>query len=430
MDAFRPLTVTEVIFAVKQYLHTMPAKLLVGCLTSVLPQDQWPFLSGGTLRDVVLGESPKDIDLLVTPTAFDTIDAVFGEDLMNTNRDGFEVQVISKHLHKLKTGHVAGSRLLKYELRVFSKSALFNLDCSIQVDIRELLEDGRDQGNLEACLKREMHSRDFKMNSLIYCLRSDKVFYPYAGTPDSALNDFQLRILKTVDFNLANTFQDRRRIFRVLRLSIQHNLKICMFIMKYLDTEGQRAIQDYYEKSHFTNEYHKCFADRQFFPQILKAFAKRGLVANCGIVILNKEPILKALAVLHDHESSARPDDRLQRLFTHVTHLREALVATACLIRTAMLKFDHEDFLSDQFFNIIIYFLKKPANYLDSHQRFCQDIQAIFYCEAKANHSCIAGLLKIFQCNIKNRATLKEKNCSGIGLQEDSPAAAIKSNTA
>lgn len=155
------------------------------------------FLVGGSLRDVLMGNTPKDWDLAVRATP-EEIQKIFPDSFYENNFGTVGVKTDSEN-PSLKVIEVTPYRL--------------ESDYS----------DGRHPDRVEwaESIEEDLARRDFTMNALAYNLSTEELIDPYGGREDISNN-----LIKTVGNPDTRFQEDALRIFRALRFSSELNFAI------------------------------------------------------------------------------------------------------------------------------------------------------------------------------------------------------------
>lgn len=165
------------------------------------------YITGGWVRDKLLGHQSKDMDICVEEafvkplvrniiTEFVTVKQYQEYDI---------VRCINKQTFKVEQEPIKG-----YEVHVLN---LYDTNNDItSVDIRKLKND-----SIEA----DIYTRDFTINSLYFSIKEMKVLDP--NTDRKGLEDIQNKILRCVG-TLEETFNNSQsRYFRLLRFAVKFN---------------------------------------------------------------------------------------------------------------------------------------------------------------------------------------------------------------
>ncbi len=166
------------------------------------------YLAGGCIRDALLGQAPKDFDI-ATSARPDDIIRLFPD----SNEQGKTFGVVAVFCHTL-TGSATANGMV--EVATFRKDGPYT--------------DGRHPRYVEFLSdKEDALRRDFTVNALFYHLKTNQIIDYVDGC-----QDLEARIIRTVGSAEKRFQEDRLRILRALRFSIQLGFD--------LDPETKRAI--------------------------------------------------------------------------------------------------------------------------------------------------------------------------------------------
>lgn len=281
------------------------------------------FMCGGTVRDLLLGKTPKDIDFVATVRDFDVLVAGFCSELEALQNDRcLNVTVKKPYVRTLTSGSVKGSRLLRIKLSLKTEGE--TADDHIELDFRELNFPGHENKPISSLLLDDVKTRDFKINSL-YCSTRDKQVVDLLG----GLKDLDQKLISGTS-TAAAVFNDRRRMIRAVRLQFQHGLELERDISEFLRLKGIQELRYLREKYILIQEYDKAYSDIDCFAEIFSSLAKYGLILNAGIQMLPAANIKQAYATLAE---TGDPDDKLEKVFQKCKNFRQALTVTCLMVK-------------------------------------------------------------------------------------------------
>ena len=155
--------------------------------SALLAQGFKAYLAGGSVRDTLLGETPKDFDL-VTDATEDQLRQLFPKSY--SVGKSFGVLIVPLH----------GTNL---EVAQFRKEGSY-------------LDGRHPQSWQRATPEEDAQRRDFTVNALFYDLKTEQVIDHVGG-----LQDLQAKILRCVGNPQVRLAEDRLRLFRAVRLAAQ-----------------------------------------------------------------------------------------------------------------------------------------------------------------------------------------------------------------
>ncbi|MBU93390.1 MAG: hypothetical protein CL723_02220 [Chloroflexi bacterium] len=148
------------------------------------------YLVGGCLRDLILGYTPKDLDILV-------------ED---------EIDAFSKFLSKS-----LNSKIIKFQNHGFETFRIINSKTKLNIDITKYSK-GNDG------LINDLSMRDFTINSMALNLNDEKFDFDKILDPFNGLQDLNNKIIRYVSKDLV--LNDPLRLLRSVRLASKLNFNI------------------------------------------------------------------------------------------------------------------------------------------------------------------------------------------------------------
>jgi len=162
------------------------------------------YLVGGCLRDLILGNTPKDLDILV-------------ED---------EIDAFSKFLSKS-----LNSKIIKFQNHGFETFRIINNKTKLNIDITKY--SGGNDG-----LINDLSMRDFTINSMAISLNNEKFDFENILDPFKGLQDLKNNIIKYVSKDLV--LNDPLRLLRSIRLASKLNFNIEKDTKKHFMTNSEK----------------------------------------------------------------------------------------------------------------------------------------------------------------------------------------------
>ena len=165
-------------------------KNITDLLTIISSSEFNTYLVGGCLRDLILGYTPKDLDILV-------------ED---------EIDAFSKFLSKS-----LNSKIIKFQNHGFETFRIINSKTKLNIDITKY--SGGNDG-----LINDLSMRDFTINSMAISLNNEKFDFENILDPFNGLQDLNDNIIRYVSKDLV--LNDPLRLLRSVRLASKLNFII------------------------------------------------------------------------------------------------------------------------------------------------------------------------------------------------------------
>lgn len=369
--------------------------LIVDTINKLLPDSSEAFFCGGTVRDFMMGEEPKDLDLVVTVKDLKIMQDRFTSLLrIEAEKRKIGVSIPKFDSMTLTTGEAKGSILFRMSLELKAEEeGQSNL---IQLDFRELKFQDHESMDIGKLLRQDFGTRDFTVNSL-YCSTKDRCLIDFK----SGFEDLQKKLMVPLR-ECHIVFSDCRRLVRAIRLSYQHGFKLQDEMQRYIEYKGWKDIRDFKYKNTMYLEYKKILLDERLFPEMFASLSKYGLILNSPKKVLSPQFIWDAFKIIS--EEPLAQDDKLEELFkTHKT-LRPAIVATCALLHPLPNEYSTQHYTvisKPEFYNIFRNFVKMPKYYEKDMggfglMNFHSDIQKILKFELEKEHPKLKKLIGEF----------------------------------
>ena len=146
--------------------------LVVAAINATLDRDHEAFLCGGTVRDLLDGLDPKDLDGVVTPAVLPVlVDGLLPAIEKEALKLGMTIRAKENQVITLSTGSVQGSKLFRLSIKVRAKDQ--SEEIRLSLDFRELnFPSLGATPSIADLLKADVETRDFTINSM-YCSTRD-----------------------------------------------------------------------------------------------------------------------------------------------------------------------------------------------------------------------------------------------------------------
>jgi tRNA nucleotidyltransferase/poly(A) polymerase len=216
------------------------------------------FLVGGSVRDFLTGETPKDFDLATDATPKEMIDMFineFGLKQKHTDKDGNDKEFDLNNGLKLNMQGAQFGVLVIYNLE--------GLDEGVEIaTFREDLTKGRNPDvKIGATIEDDVKRRDLTINALFFDLENKTVVDLVGGS-----EDLENRTIRMVGDPVERIDEDKLRILRVFRFASRYESK--------LDDKTAEAIRNNNELNEVSperiwEEFNKSFKQAKSFKHYL-----------------------------------------------------------------------------------------------------------------------------------------------------------------
>ena len=343
------------------------------------------YLCGGTVRDMMNGRSPNDIDIAATVGDFDRL--VHGYKSRLIFQGGSAVKIAKDYVHTLTSGAAKGSRLYRVKIEINVENVVHCLD----MDFRELKFEGYQTMSIGDLLQKDVMTRDFRVNGL-YCSTRDKIVVDLVR----GIKDFENKLLSTIN-DAKITFKDERRMIRAVRLSIVHGYQLNSDIKEYIRSTGRKDIEESPQKRLISLEYAKVLSEVDKYADIISTLSKHGLILNSKPCPVHPQDIRNAYAVLANNIDL---NDRLDQVFEKCANSRQALAVTCVIIKSSLedrAKTSSIEF-KDPFGNIFRNMVTSSQQFKSSNPEKSElyiQLQKFFHIEAMLGHPKMTRFLEV-----------------------------------
>jgi tRNA nucleotidyltransferase (CCA-adding enzyme) len=158
------------------------------------------YLVGGSVRDVLYGDDPKDFDFAVGSTNYDDLSDAF-------KHAGWSIKETGKEFLVLMVTKLVNGERQEFEIALLRKDGMY--------------EDGRRPEGVETgTLREDAFRRDFSINSLYFDIINRKIVDPTG----KGLQDMRDRVLRFNGNAKERMQEDYLRMYRALRFLKKYNL--------------------------------------------------------------------------------------------------------------------------------------------------------------------------------------------------------------
>ena len=179
--------------------------------------EEWPvYIVGGWVRDKLLGNPSNDVDLIINHRIFDHV----AKELCD-NMNFVDLKFESIIFKKLDIGQCKGLRSCNIKYK--------HEENSYVIDLREI----KDNSSIEDDIK----TRDFTINSLYF----DTQTFEIIGRKQ-AFDDIDRKVLRTVQ-EPRITFEDERRLFRLIRMTGLEGFTVAEELQKYVKNVSKTQLK-------------------------------------------------------------------------------------------------------------------------------------------------------------------------------------------
>lgn len=166
------------------------------------------YITGGWVRDKLLGFNSSDIDVIIKPKFYNS----FVDSILNAFIQSPDFTVQSSRNFFINTP-------LKRDFEITKIEVLFKFTKLIEFDLVKMSKGG---------INEDYKTRDFSINSIYYDLEEQKIYDPATG-----LKSIQARKMFTC-IPIKTTFRDVNRIIRLFRISAKIGFEIGEEILNYI----------------------------------------------------------------------------------------------------------------------------------------------------------------------------------------------------
>lgn len=242
-------------------------KIIFEAFDLISPKPTILMCSGGWVRDSASGKSADDIDLVCDYDSHAILEAELVMKIaMVANNHGIKSETISKESLTLKSGDVAGSKLFKLKVKLFSTSS----EKTIGLDIRRLPQGGD--------LASDVMTRDFTVNAMYYDPSDDSLF-DYVRS----IKDLQSKTLRPTH-TCTHIFKDEARYLRAIRFKTQHGYEWSPDLDSHIKIYGSVKVSS-------------SKATRKISSEIIKLIEKGGFELALEHKLVPKSPALTSVQI-------------------------------------------------------------------------------------------------------------------------------------
>ena len=187
------------------------------------------YVVGGCVRDIVIGNTPHDIDLTTNAKPKETI-RILEKEGLKYHKLGIKFGTV--------VAHVNGEDM---EITTYrSESNTDGRHCNV---------------NFVSSLEKDLKRRDFTINAMAYDVLTDELVDPFYG-----YNDIKNKILRTVGNPKERVDEDSLRVLRALRFSIKYNFKMELNLKEKIYEFIEKGKIDNLSKERISNELMKILS--------------------------------------------------------------------------------------------------------------------------------------------------------------------------
>jgi len=232
-------------------------------IVNILNKNHEAYIVGGAVRDMLLGQEPSDYDIATSATPLEVKEALKDFKIIDTGIDHGTVTVYDKDSNS------------SYEITTFRKDVSTDGRNATVEFTKELVED--------------LARRDFTINAIAYCPKTNRFIDPFGG-----IKDIDLKMIRTVGKAEDRFREDYLRMFRLARFSAQLGFLIEEKTMRGLEVVAKDNFQ-----SKISPERIKAEIDKGFIKAELPSVMIH-ILDYCGLL----DHIIPELKLAEDTEQN------------------------------------------------------------------------------------------------------------------------------
>lgn len=404
----------------KEFVSRPVYKGVLKAMNDLVPSSSYLYLCGGTIRDVLLGKVPKDLDILLPSEDFDMVSNWYRTHAQSLSSN-IPIKVKSFNLHTLKAKAAQGLKLLKLIIEVNSS---VQGPVLIELDIREIK---MVTNFIKETLEEDSSKRDFRVNAMQFEIRKHKLYDPQHGSQKkSGLTDIRDKTLTPVR-DPSSVFEDRRRIIRAVRLSAQHGLKYSDRLLTCLSEEASKSFQTHNHLSQMVPDYEKCLRDSVNCGAIFEQLAQWNLIYGFKRAVMHQGVISDCLKLI-EIDSLQKKSGNFEQLITTFKPLGAAIVVSLTFLKSALPGTEISTFIQEdnKLQKLLSTLMVCPECHQSNELAFYSNISKLLVIEAFNKAPLILTLLSRIGLTVTTTKPLPGESASALFKSLMSPAISFK----